>query len=217
MENIRIILADDHALVREMLCAYLQQNPGFQVVATASSAKEAMQKCVDHQPNVVVMDIDMPGLICFDAARRILSAQPEVKLIFLSAYTHDHYIEQALQVGAVGYLTKSEPPQNVAEAIRSVAEGRAYFSEEVRSRIVFDSNQTRLAPKGRSRGSLLTPREVEVVRYVARGLAKKEIASIMHVSLKTVEKHTDNLMQKLDIHDRVELARFAIREGLAEP
>lgn len=113
-------------------------------------------------------------------------------------------------------MTKGEPPGRVVAAIREVAANKAHFSDEVQARLVFDSDGTRLARKGRPRASTLTPREVEVLRYVAKSLAKKEIAGIMHISPKTVEKHSDNLMRKLDIHDRVELARFAIREGLAE-
>ncbi len=216
MQNIKILLVDDHALVREMLCERLQREPSFVIVGTASNADEAVAQALKNRPDIVIMDIDMPGLICFDAARTITTAQPEVRLIFLSAFVHDHYIEQALSVGALGYLTKGEPPGRVVAAIREVAANRAHFSDEVQARLVFDSDGTRLARKGKSRASTLTPREIAVLRYVARGLAKKQIAGIMHVGIKTVDKHTENLMRKLDIHDRVELARFAIREGLAE-
>lgn len=216
--GLRILLVDDHALVRNMLAQRLEQDAEFTVVGTADNAEQGLAQAIEHQPQVVLMDIDMPGMICFEAAKKISQVLPDVRMIFLSAYTHDHYIDQALKVGAMGYLTKGEPPERVIEAIRDVWNNRAFFSDEVRQRIVLDANEARLAPDAKiTRASTLTPREIEVLRYIARGLAKKEIAGVMHVSVKTVEKHTDNLMHKLDIHDRVDLARFAIREGLAEP
>ncbi len=214
--GIRIMLVDDHALVRGALSERLKQEALFRIVAKASSADEALEMLDEYGPDIVLMDIDMPGLCCFDATRTIRSIRPETKVIFLSAFMHDRYIQQALEVGARGYLTKREPPEKVAEAIREVASGGAYFSEEVRSRIMVDGQGARLVAEPRSRAELLTARELEVLRYIARGMAKKDIASTMHLSVKTVDRHNSNLMAKLDIHDRVELARFAIREGLAE-
>jgi len=217
VQLVRILLVDDHALVRDALGHRLMQEPGLEVVATAASADEALDVFVQAQPHIVLMDIDMPGLICFDAAKRMMAILPQVRIIFVSAYIHDQYIDQALKVGAMGYVSKREGADDVISAIRNVSEGRAHFSSDVQSRLVVDSGGTRLLNSAQSRGSTLTPRETEVIKYVAHGLAKKEIAQIMGVSVKTVDKHTSNLMEKLDIHDRVELARFAIREGLAEP
>jgi DNA-binding NarL/FixJ family response regulator len=214
--DIKILVVDDHALVRGALSERLSREPGFVVVATASTADEAIEKSVEYKPDVVLMDIDMPGLICFDAARTMENTSPSSRIIFLSAFLHDWYIEQALAVKARGYLTKREPPETVVMAVKEVAAGGAYFSDEVNSRIVVDSTGARLAKKSKSRASTLTAREVEVLRYVAKGLSKKEAATTMHLSVKTVDRHCANLMTKLDIHDRVELARFAIREGLAE-
>lgn len=217
MQRVKILLVDDHALLREALRTRLEKEFLFSIVGIAGSADEAIDLARKLHPDVILMDIDMPGLICFDAVRTILAAQPDTRVIFLSAHTHDRYIDEALRVGALGYITKNEPPERLTKAIREVMEGRADFSDSVRSRIVFDADRPRLAPSRATRASRLTPRETEVMRYVARGLSKKEIASLMHVSLKTVEKHTENLMTKLDIHDRVEIARFAIREGFANP
>ncbi len=216
MQSVRILLVDDHALVRDALGHRLVQEPGLEIVATAGSADEALDVIVQSQPHIVLLDIDMPGLICFDAAKRMQAILPEIRIIFVSAHIHDQYIEQALQVGAMGYVCKREGTDDVISAIRDVSEGRSHFSADVQSRLVVDSGGTRLADGAKSRGSTLTPRETEVIKYVARGLAKKEIAKLMGVSVKTVDKHTSNLMEKLDIHDRVGLARFAIREGLAE-
>ncbi|MCC7292178.1 MAG: response regulator transcription factor [Phycisphaerales bacterium] len=217
MNTIRILVVDDHALVRSMLADRLKREPGIEVTGAAGTADEAFDLVLKTSPDVVLMDIDMPGLICFDAARRMTAARPSTRILFLSAFTHDHYIEQALSVGALGYITKTEPPDVIVSAIRKVSENISYFSEAVRNRIVSDERGVRLAAQPQTRASKLTSREVEVVRYLARGLSKKEIAQVMHLSIKTVDKHTCNLMDKLDIHDRVELARFAIREGLAEP
>lgn len=213
---VKLLIADDHALMREMLTGRLNNEPDLQVVATVGNADDAVAEARQHKPDIVLMDIDMPGLVCFEAARTIQRQLPETRVIFVSAFFHDRYVEQALSVGAAGYVTKSEPPESVVKAIRSAATGVSYFSPEVQARIVVDTMGTRLAQQGQSRASTLTPRELEVLRYVARGLSQKEIASTMHVSAKTVHCHCANIMTKLDIHDRVELTRFAIREGLAE-
>ncbi len=215
--NIRILIVDDHALVRGAVRERLSRETDMSVVGTAGTADEAIEKTMDSKPDVVLMDIDMPGLIPFDAARRIVDFQLGARIIFLSAFCHDRYIEQALQAKASGYITKREPPEVVVTAIREVAAGGAFFSEEVRSRIVIDSGSIKLAERSKTRVSTLTPREHEILQYIARGLAKKEIAATMDLSVKTIDRHAANLMAKLGIHDRVELTRFAIREGMARP
>ncbi len=216
MEAIRILLVDDHALVRDALSGQLSELVEFDVVGTASDAGEAMERAFELEPDVIVMDIDMPGMICFDAAERIKTRLEEVKILFLSAFFHDHYIEKALQTGASGYLHKSEPVETLAMAIREVAAGGNFFSKEIRVRVVKTDKGFSLEQGAKTRAQTLTDREIEVLRYLARGLAKKEIATIMHLSPKTIESHCTRVMDKLDIHDRVELARYAIREGLAE-
>ena len=213
---ISILLADDHSMVRRLLSQRLEAERDMTVVATVGNADEAIGEALRLKPSIILMDIDMPGLSCFEAAATIHRQCPDSRLIFLSAFFHDRYIEQAIAVKAWGYVTKSEPEDSVLEAIRRVSAGIAYFSPEVKARIVVDSQGARLASQARSRVSTLTEREMEVLRYLARGMAKKEIARIMHISVNTVNRHTTSLMSKLDIHDRVELARYAIREGLAE-
>lgn len=214
--EIRVLVVDDHALLRTTLVERLRREPGIDVVGTAVNADQAIEKLAECAPSIVLMDVDMPGLSSFEAARTMAWMRPDTRIIFLSGFYHDRYIEQALDVKARGYVTKVEPPETIIEAIREVASGGVYFSGDVRSRIVIESGGTRLAEESTSRASTLTVRELEVLRYIARGLSKKEIANIMHISVKTVDRHSANLMTKLDIHDRVELARFAIREGLAE-
>ncbi len=214
--SISILLVDDHALVRTMLEDRLADERDLQIVGTAENADIAVDKAVEHNPDVILMDIDMPGLICFDAARTIQTLSPNTHIVFLSAFFNDRYIEQALEVGAMGYLTKRDPPESVIAAVRAAAAGKSYFSAEVQSRICVDSAGTGLTHPKRSRVSTLSNRELEVLRYLARGMSKKEIAQTMHISAKTVANHTAHLMAKLDIHDRVVLSRFAVREGLAE-
>ena len=217
MSKITVLLVDDHELLRETLRERLEREALITVVGTASDAEEAIELASDRCPDIIVMDIDMPGLSCFDAARKIMAEQPDVRLIFLSAHAHDHYIEQALEVGALGYLTKNEPPETLVAAISAAMRNEGSFSEQVRSRLIIDPKRARLSDKSSSRVSTLSEREIETLRYIARGLPHKEIADLMDVGPRTIAKHTENLMRKLGIHDRVELARFAIREGLSEP
>jgi DNA-binding NarL/FixJ family response regulator len=213
---IRVLLADDHTLVRESLSERLNREPDITVVAKAPDADQAIVMAKAHTPDVVLMDIDMPGLICFDAAERIMALLPSARIVFLSAFFNDRYIEQALRIRARGYVTKREPPECVIAAVRQVVDGGVYFSDDVRSRMIVDDQEVHLAQAGMTRSSTLTPRELEVLRYIARGMSKKEIATTMSISVKTIENHCGSLMTKLEIHDRVALARYAIREGLAE-
>jgi len=210
-----VLLVDDHGLVRDSLAAWLQSQPDMTVLATAGTAEDGLEAAIRNQPDIVVFDIDMPGRISFDVAKTLKTRLPETRIMFLSAFCHDRYIEQALAVEAAAYVTKSESPATVADAVRTVAAGGAYFSPEVEERIVVDTRGVTLGSE-RTRSSILSPRELEVLRYIARGLSKKEIGATMHISVKTVDNHSTSLMSKLDVHDRVELARYAIREGLVE-
>ncbi len=214
--RITVLLADDHALVRDVLADRLNREDDIRVVAVVDNAETAIAAAIEHRPTIILMDIDMPGLTCFEAARTIQQRCAGPAIIFLSAYFHDQYVEQALAVRAAGYVTKNEPLDTVVRAIRSVAGGGSYFSPEVQARIVVEATGTRLAQRKQSRAATLTQRELEVLRYIARGMSQKEIAQVLHLSVKTIHRHGANLMEKLDIHDRVELTRFAIREGLAE-
>lgn len=215
--QISVLLVDDHALVRETLANWLRAAGDINVVAEVGSADEAVAEAIRHKPDVIVSDIDMPGLQVFDAIKTIKSRSPKTRVLVLSAFWHDRYIEEALGVEAAGYITKGESPEVVTKAIRLAAQGGTYFSPEVQSRIVVDSDGVKLGKEGgATRAATLTPREMEVLRYIAKGLSKRQIAEIMHLSVKTVDNHSTSLMNRLNIHDRVELTRYAIREGLAE-
>ena len=216
-ERSRIVLVDDHALIRDSLGQVLGSDPDIQVVGTATNGEEAVEITLALRPSIVLMDIHMPGISCFDAASRIMVLRPATRIVFVTAFVSDRYIEEALRVNARGFLTKTEPVAQLVAAVKQVAAGKVYFSPDVRSRIVADTTGVRLASRGRTRLASLSPRELDVLLYLARGMAKKEIAHTMHISVKTVEGHTQKLMTKLDVHDRVELARLAIREGLCLP
>jgi DNA-binding NarL/FixJ family response regulator len=212
-----VFLVDDHAMLREPLASMLQAEGTFDVVGTAESAGAALPLIRERHPDIVLMDIDMAGLQCFEAARIIRTDCPTTQLVFLSAFVTDHFIDQALEVQARGYVTKFESPERIVQAIREVAGGGAFFSEQVRSRIVIDGHAASLSAASRSRAATLTRREREMVAYYARGLAQKEIADLIKIAKKTVEHHITNAMRKLDIHSKAELIRFAVREGIVPP
>ena len=215
--TIRLLVVDDHALVRDVLAERLAAQSDIEVVATAADAGAAIAEARKSAPHVILMDIDMPGVSAFDAAKQIRLALPHVKFVFLSAFVNDQYIDQALKIEALGYLSKEEPADVVIDAVRRASRGATRFSKSVSDRIILEPGGVSLAERQSSRLNLLTPREREILGYLAAGMPKKEIANLLHISTKTVEKHCDHLMDKLDIHDRVKLARYAIREGLAQP
>lgn len=212
---IRIVLVDDHAILREGLAVQINAQEDMTVVGDAGDAESGIDLVIRHHPDILIMDIDLPGLSCFAAARTIAARMPDTRIIFLSAYGHDRYIEQALDVRAWGYITKGESFTAVREAIHEVAAGRLRYSEDIKARLVVQGDGFTLAQEKKTRASTLTPREIEVVQYLSKGMAVKEIAKVMHLSAKTVDNHKSNMMAKLNIHDRVALTRFALQEGLA--
>jgi DNA-binding NarL/FixJ family response regulator len=216
-EPITLVIADDHALLREMLVQRLHAEPDLRVLASVGNAEDALDACLEWRPRAVLLDIEMPGPSVFEVAARIREVDAGTRLIFLSGYSHDHYIDMAIQARASAYITKREPLESVIAAVRAAVAGRVHFSPEIRERIMVDREGPRLSRQARTRASLLTPREIAILGYVARGLAKKEIARLCGISVKTVDQHCTHIMEKLDIHDRVELARYAIRERIVEP
>ena len=214
MGDIGVLVVDDHALVREMLADRISGERGMHVTAQATTSDEAVRLCRDLEPDVVLLDIDLPGISAFDAARTMAKAEHPPRIIFLSAFVQDGYIAEALAVRAAGYLSKATPPTEVMDAIRTVAAGRTAMCAEVLDRLILDGAPTDQGVGAGARGALLTQREREVVALVATGLQQKQVATRMGISIKTVQTHLAHAMDKLEIHDRVELARYAIREGL---
>ncbi len=211
---LKVLVVDDHAMVLSAIAGVIESTDDMEVVGACADADEAIAVALRERPDVLLMDIDMPGISSFDAARTIQSHLPAVRVVFLTAYPHDRYIEQAIALEASGFLTKNETPEAMLNGLREVARGHSCFSVEVESRLILDGGGARLASARGTRRSTLSIRELEVLRYIASGMTKKEIAGVMHLAVKTVDNHSTNLMSKLDIHDRVELTKYAIREGL---
>lgn len=213
---ITVLLADDHDLIGRMLSSYIEAEADMTVVGTVRNAEDAIREGIQLKPDIGLLDIDMPGPSCFDAARTICARSPETRIIFLSAFIEDRYVQQALDVSAAGYVTKMESPQTVVGAIRTAAAGGVYFSPDVQKRIVLDSSGPRLARSRASGLAKLTRREIDVLQNIALGFSKKQIAKRLSISVNTVDNHTNHLMTKLDIHDRVALTRWAIKEHLVD-
>lgn len=214
MNDIGVLVVDDHALVREMLADRIAGERGMHVTAQAATSNDAVALCEDLAPDVVLLDIDLPGISAFDAARTMARATHPPRIIFLSAFIQDGYIAEALDVRAGGYLSKATPPSDVVDAIRTVASGGTAMCAEVLDRLILETQPSVPNPGAGTRWALLTQREREVVALIATGLQQKQVANRMGISIKTVQTHLVHAMDKLEIHDRVELARYAIREGV---
>ena len=212
-KQISVLVADDHALIRAALVAVLNDTDDIRVVGEAANAADAVELAHKLSPSVVILDVGMPGVDAFHAASHIRQLRPSTEIMFLTASEHDRSIEQAIKVGARGYVVKSDNPDLIAPAIRAIARGEQYFSPSVAARVRGDGSDMRKRKVTGARGSALSDREIEVLRYVGKGYAKKQIAEMMGISVKTVDKHVTSVMEKLDIHDRVELALYAVREG----
>ena len=211
----RILLVDDHVIVRDSLARRLEDEADLEVPATAGDADEGLALAQANGFDVIVMDINMPGMSCFEAAKRLQVSHPDLPVVFLSAYWNDAFIEQAQGVGAVGLLSKSDEPDLLINAIRTVVDGGVFLSDEVRGRFESESANGDAPDESKTKLSTLTPREVDVLRWVGMGQSRKQMAAQLGISENTVAVHTNRIMRKLDIHDRVGLARFAIKIGLS--
>jgi len=217
MKPITILLAEDHALVREGLRLMLNLEEDMQVVAEAPDGRQVVPLALEHHPEVVLMDIAMPGLNGLEATRQLLKELPGTKVIILSAHGDDAYVKNAAEAGVAGFVIKQDSARNVCRAIRLVHEGRAYFSASIASRFIRLHRQpAERMGKRLEDPSLLTSRETEVLQLIAEGKANKETAAELGISIKTVEKHRGHLMAKLDIHDTAGLTRHAISSGIIE-
>jgi DNA-binding NarL/FixJ family response regulator len=217
VEKLRIVIVDDHALVLESLARRIGDEPDMNVVGTAATGEEGLRQILEHMPDVAVLDVDLPGRSAFDIAADIAAKKNNVKVLFLSGHVSDVFVEQSVRVKSFGYLLKGEPAATLIDGIRQVAAGEVVFSREVSDRLVFDPRQQQYVARTESPISSLTNRQLEVLRHLARGSSVKEVAKTMRLSEKSVDSHKYRIMHKLGIHDRVELARFAIREGLTLP
>ena len=212
MNATRVLLADDHALVRAGIRALIEKIPNAEVVGEANSGREALEMIKSKLPNLVLMDIAMSELGGLEALPRITKDFPGVKVIILSAHANEEYVIRALRSGAAGYLLKDAATAELELAIRSIAEDKTYLSPSI-SRTVIDSYLERVGGKF-SPLEQLTARQREILQLIAEGKNTKEIASDLDISVKTVESHRLQLMERLNIHDVAGLVRYAIRSGL---
>jgi DNA-binding NarL/FixJ family response regulator len=211
--SMRILLADDHQIVREGLRSMLNQHADMEVVAEAADGRRAVELAQELNPDVVVMDVGMPGLNGIEATRQITMKEPDAKIVALSMHSDRRFMGEMLKAGAKGYLLKDGAFEELATAIRSVASDKVYLSPKIADVVVDDyvRHQGQTEPSAFAK---LTPREREVLQLMAEGRATKEIAMDLRVSIKTVETHRRQIMEKLNIYSVAELTKYAIREGL---
>lgn len=212
---INVLLADDHQLLIDGLRSVLERQPKINVVGVAKDGLEAAKLACDHKPDIILLDISMPRLNGVDAARRILREQPDIKIIMLSMHDDRRFIKESLRIGARGYILKESAVGEVIEAIAAVQKGELFFSRSVRDQVLRDyvegireNQDTSTFP--------LSGREREVLQMLAEGKSTKDIAGMLNISVKTVESHRKQIMDKLDLHSVAELTRYAIREGLIQ-
>jgi DNA-binding NarL/FixJ family response regulator len=212
LKKLRILLADDHALLRDGLKALVDVQADMEVVGEADNGRTAWLKATELLPDIVVMDVSMPELNGIQATEKLKADCPEIKVLALTAYKDKGYLDQLLKVGASGYVLKLSAAEELIKAIRVVAAGDIYLDPEMADKVT-DSYVRKQFLRGVSRQKELTDREEEVLRLTAQGYSNKEIAAKLSISVKTVESHKTNLMEKLELRSRTEIVRYAVRQG----
>ncbi len=210
MSKIEILVVDDHAIMRDGIHALIDLHDDIEVVGEASDGKEAIEKVRELVPDVVIMDIAMPGMDGLEAARRIRKRNPEVKVLVLTQHDHKEYVLSAIKAGVAGYLPKRAVSSELVSAIRAVHRGESFLYPSAATALIQDYlRKGEVEPY-----DYLTEREREILKLIAEGHTSREIASMLFISVKTVQGHRTKIMEKLDIHNRTELIRYAMRKGL---
>jgi DNA-binding NarL/FixJ family response regulator len=212
---IKILLADDHKLLVDGLLTLLEKQKDIRVVGVAKEGLEAVELALSKKPDIILLDISMPGLNGLDAARKILRDLPETKILILSMHADRRYIQEAIRMGVRGYILKESAAEELFQAIQNVQQDELFFSRSVRDQIL-NEYVGRIREDEKSSFSPLSAREREVLQLVAEGRTTKDIAQTLNVSVKTVESHRKQIMDKLNIHSIAELTKYAIREGLTQ-
>ena len=212
MSNLRVLIADDHKMIRDGLKRVINAEPDMEVVGEANDGQEAWQKAKELQPDVVIMDISMPKLDGIKATERLKRECPHVKVLALSAYDNSGYISRLFKAGASGFMLKLAAAEELISAIRIVVAGDSYLDKTLTGKIL-EGYIRQTPPHAGAKRDTLTEREEEVLRLVAQGFINKEIAAKLNVSVKTVESHKSHFMQKLGLHSRAEIVRYALDQG----
>ncbi len=216
MSKIRVFLADDHQLFREGIRSLLSRAPDIEVVGEAGDGQDAVAQVKTLVPDVVLMDISMPGMNGLEAAAQMKETTPSAKVLILTVHESNQYVSQMLQVGAAGYVVKSVSSSELVSAVRAVQQGNVYLYPSIAKMIIQDYLKQAAAGQDNPRDGL-TPRETEILKLVASDRRNKDIADMLGISLKTVQAHRTSLMMKLGVHDRTQLVKYAIRKGLISP
>jgi DNA-binding NarL/FixJ family response regulator len=208
---LRVLIADDHGIVRSGVKLLLERQPDIEVVAEAEDGVDAVEKTLEHRPDVVVLDVSMPRMTGLQATHEIKQQAPETQVLILSMHDDERSLFEALRAGAAGYVLKRAADQDLVDAVRAAGRGEPFLTASAQQTLIRDFLDRDAEPQE------LSPREQEVVKLIAEAHTNKEIAEILHLSEKTVESHRARVLQKLGMRDRVELVRYAIRRGLVEP
>ncbi|HXF82803.1 MAG TPA: response regulator transcription factor [bacterium] len=216
MAKIRVLVADDHAIVREGVRMILAKEPDVEVVGEAGDGQEALDLVERLRPHVVIMDISMPGVGGIEATQRLKAAHPQIQVLALTMHEDESYVFQLLRAGAAGYVLKRAAAQDLVQAVRAAARGEAFLYPSVARRVVEDYLKRVEAGEERERYDGLTAREKEILTLIAQGLSNQQIAEKLFISIKTVQTHRAHILEKLGLHDRTELVRYAIRKGLIQ-
>lgn len=213
---IRVLVVDDHTILRQGLVRLLESQEGIAVCGEAANGRDAVECAQALDPQVVLMDLAMPELNGLDSTRRILKARPRARVLALTNYVDDDYVSRAIEAGVSGYVLKDADPEELFAAVRTVARGERHFSRGISAEVVERAGKEGKRRPRKSRAADLTHREREVMKLLAEGNTVKTVATILGLSQKTVDTHKTNLMKKLDIHNRVELVKYAINEKLIQ-
>jgi len=214
MAKIRVLLTDDHTLFRQGIRTLLAAEPDIEIAGEASNASEAITFAQELRPDIVLMDVGMPGLSSFEATRQIRKQRPETRVIFLSMYDDEDYLSESVEIGASGYILKESPADQLVSAIREVHRGGNYLTPRLLARLVDDFRVQNRTSLRQPRFGTLTKREREIMKLLAEGRSVKEVATEFNLSVKTVEAHKFNLMRKLDIHNKAQLVQYAIQKKI---
>jgi two-component system response regulator NreC len=212
--SIRILIADDHGIVRQGLRSVLSRNPYFEIVGEAASGVEAVALARKLTPDVLIIDIGMPELNGIDAASQIHKSNPEIRIIVLSMHSDETYVLRALNAGAKGYLLKDSAEMDLVPAVHAVYRGKPFFSPQIAQVLLEDYMQTLQQKKLQDSYELLTEREKEVLRLFAHGKSNKEAAAFLDLSVNTIETHRNSLMKKLNLHNTAEIVLYAVRKKI---